>query len=310
MMERILPPGLRRGDTIGIVSPCHIVKPGGETRGVSVLERLGFKVKLGRNLFADSWGFSASDAERADDINEMAADPEVRMVLFGGGEGAPAVLPLLDYETIRKNPKIYTSYSDGTTILEAIYAMTGLVTYYGQSTAVFSDMRYYNYLQFEENFINGEPRFFSSDSCWKSIRPGVGEGLLMGGYSRNFAMMFGCNTFSWDPCEDYILFIEDHEKFSRLDAYSAYMTTIWQNDFMKRVRGLIVGCYDGSGEPPEALASWLGLLGDRFGIPVVYTDDFGHGSRHAVLPIGVRARLDGGAASLEFLERTVGTARQ
>ena len=110
-MERILPPGLRRGDTIGIVSPCHIVKPGGETRVVSVLERLGFKVKLGRNLFADSWGFSASDAERADDINEMAADPEVRMVLFGGGEGAPAVLPLLDYETIRKNPKIYTSYS-------------------------------------------------------------------------------------------------------------------------------------------------------------------------------------------------------
>ena len=76
-MERILPPGLRRGDTIGIVSPCHIVKPGGETRVVSVLERLGFKVKLGRNLFADSWGFSASDAERADEAFSILMGEQV-----------------------------------------------------------------------------------------------------------------------------------------------------------------------------------------------------------------------------------------
>ncbi len=306
MKKIILPPRLCRGDTIGIASPSHIVKPGSETRVVEVLTGLGFKVKLSRNLFADSWGFLASDAQRADDINELAADPEVRMVLFGGGEGSPAVLPLLDYSTIGKHPKIYSSYSDGTTILEAIHAVTGLVTYYGQAPSMFKDLRYYNYMQFEENFLKGEPRFFSTDSGWQSIRGGVGEGRLIGGYSRNFAMMFATDRFSWEADEDYILFIEDHEKFSGPDAYSEYMSVICQHDFMKRVRGLIVGCYNGSGELPEELTAWFGLIGDRFGIPVAYTNDLGHGSRHAVLPIGVRARLDGGKAELEFLERTVG----
>lgn len=305
MKKKILPPRLCPGDTIGIASPSGIVKPESIERAAYVLGKLGYRVKPAGNLYSDSWGFLASDEERAADINELAADPEVKMVSFYGGEGSPALLPLLDYETIKNNPKIYSSYSDGTTVLSAITAMTGLVTYYGQTPGVFGDLRYYNYTQFCENFVSGEHRFFDTDSGWQSIRAGVGEGVLIGGYSRNFAMMFGSPYFSFDPNADYILFIEDHERFSKPDAVSEYLAAIWQHPFMRRVRGFIFGCYNNAGTPPEELVALLVLIGERYDIPVAYTNDIGHGTRHGVLPMGCRVRLDGGAGTLEFLERTI-----
>ena len=305
-MKQILPPRLHPGDTIGIASPSHIVKPGSEERTVRVLQKLGFRVKLAPHLFSDSWAFLASDKERAADFNALAADPEVKMVLFGGGEGSPAVLPLLDYDLIRRNPKIYSSYSDGTTILSAITAMTGLVTYYGQTPCAFNDLRYYNYTQFTENFVTGEHRFFDSDSGWQTITAGVGEGVLIGGYSRNFAMMFGSPHFSCNPEESYLLFVEDHEKFSAPDAVSAYLAAIWEQDFMRQVRGLIFGCYNNTGTPPEELTALLSTIGERYHIPVAYTNDIGHGSRHGILPMGCRVRLDATAGTMEFLEKTIG----
>lgn len=305
MKEKILPQRIKPGDTIGIASPSSIAKPESYERTAFVLGKLGYRVKFAKNLFSDSWGFLASDEDRAADINELAADPEVKMVFFGGGEGSPALPPLLDYDTIKKNPKIYSSYSDGTTILSAITAMTGLVTYYGQTPGIFNDLRYYNYTQFCENFMSGEHRLFDTDSGWQSIRAGVGEGVLIGGYSRNFAMMFGSPYFSFDPNADYILFIEDHERFSKPDAVSEYLAAIWQHPFMRRVRGFIFGCYNNAGTPPEELVALLALIGERYGIPVAYTNDIGHGTRHGVLPMGCRVRLDGGAGTLEFLERTI-----
>lgn len=305
MSDKILPPRLKRGDVIGIASPSSIPSQAFADRITFVLGKLGFRVKIAGNMFADSWGFLASDRERAADINEFAADPEVRMVFFGGGEGSPAIPPLLDYEAIKKDPKIYASYSDGTTILSAITAMTGLVTYYGQTPGVFGDLRQYNYSQFVENYMSGEVRSFDTDSGWQSISSGVGEGITIGGYSRNFAMMFGSPYFSYDPSADYILFIEDHEKFSKPDAVSEYLAAIWQHPFMERVRGLIFGCYNNAGTPPDELTALLAMIGERYGIPVAYTNDIGHGVRHGVLPMGVRVRLDGGAGTLDFLERTI-----
>lgn len=303
----VLPPRLRRGDVIGIASPSSIQKPEYIARVISVIEKLGFRARPAANIYSDSWSFLASDTERADDINSLIRDPEVRMVMMGGGEGSPAIPRLLDYDAIRRDPKIYSSYSDGTTILGAITSHTGLATYYGQTMSVFGDLRYYNYTQFIENFVNGEHEVFDKDTPWVPLHGGVGEGRLIGGYSRNFTMMLGSPNFKWDPDEDYILFIEDHEKFSQLNAVSEYLSVIWENPIMERVRGFVFGCYNSSLTPPEPLAALLTLIGERYSIPVAYTVDIGHGSRHGILPMGCRVRLDGGDASLHFLERTIGS---
>ena len=181
---------LTQGDTIGIICPSQILDWNKYSRIIDVIERLGYKVKLGENVTKDTDGYIASSEERAADLNAMVADDSVKMVLFGGGDGAVEVLPLIDYENIRKHPKLFSSYSDATSILNAIHAQTGLVTYYGFGSGEFTDLRYYDYMQFCTHFVEGYSMGqFVSDSKWKILNSGVCEGELIGGYTGLFALM-------------------------------------------------------------------------------------------------------------------------
>ena len=104
---------------------------------------------------AGAWKFTASVAERADDLNEMIYDENVKMVFFGGGYGSVDLLPYIDYNRIKATPKLFLSYSDGTSILNAIYAQTGITTYYGQTPGLFDNISEYDKRQFVSHLING-----------------------------------------------------------------------------------------------------------------------------------------------------------
>lgn len=291
---------LRKGGTIGIFCPSHVADMKRYAQTARALERLGFAVKFGKNVCLDSYGYAASAEERAQDLNELVADEEVQMVLFNGGESAVEILPHIDYEAIRRHPKLFCSYSDATSILNTIHARTGLVTYYGPGAGDFADLRLYNYEQFCAHFVQGyeAPKAFVSDSEWKTLHGGCCEGRLIGGYSALFALLLSNRYFRYDGQEKYLLFLEDHEMFSNVGEAATYLGFVEQSAFMERVTGLIFGQY--AAEAPEALLRCLQRLGERNNIPVVYTDDFGHGARHAVLPIGRRAKLDADAQSLLF----------
>jgi len=153
------------GGTIGIFCPSHVAIPERYARQIAGIERMGFSVKLGENFYKDTWGYSASAQERADDFNALVADGSVDAILFNGGSGAAEILPFLDYENIRRNPKRIGSYSDGTTILNAIHAQTGLVTYYGTSPGIFDDLRHYDYAQFCAHFVEATARNGSSPAA-------------------------------------------------------------------------------------------------------------------------------------------------
>ncbi|GHU70633.1 peptidase S66 [Clostridia bacterium] len=294
-----LPERLNLGDTIGIVQPSHVADPVHHTRTVRVLERLGFNVKTGRNIYKDTYINVASASERADDFNEMIADDKVRMVFFGGGDCGVDVLPLIDYDNIRKHPKLLSSYSDGTCILNAVHAQTGLVTYYGMSPGEFADLRQYNWSQFASHFVSGHSAdSFESDSEWQILHAGRCEGRLLGGYSLLFALMMTNPNFKYDPDERYLLFIEDYAGFSPPSSYNAYITFIEQSAIMQRTVGFIFGHF--ADQAPDVLLRRMERLGRAHDIPVVYTDDFGHGTRHAIFPIGVRASLDTNARTLNF----------
>ncbi|MDR1261933.1 MAG: LD-carboxypeptidase [Oscillospiraceae bacterium] len=295
MMNTIKP-----GDMIGICAPSQVIDWPSYVRDIETLNRRGFRVKLGENVQKDDWGYCASAEDRAADINALVADDEVKMILFGGGEGAVEVLPHIDYESIRRHPKLFTSYSDGTCILNAVHAQTGLVTHYGTTPGVFNDLRYYDWIQFESSFVEGRTEgLFISDSYWKSLRGGACEGTLIGGYTLLFALMLNNRYFRYDPDKQYLLFLEDHKRFSRVGAVATYIAFIEQSPFMKNVAGLVFGHYDD--DVPDDLYRCLERFGARNNIPVVYTDDFGHGTKHAILPIGVKARLDADARTLTLL---------
>ncbi len=291
---------LKPGDTIGIISPSHVATVEGYEGIISGIEAKGFKVKKGRNLYKDTYGYLASEAERAEDLNEMVADEEVRLIFFGGGYGSVEVLPYIDYENIKKNPKLFLSYSDGTSILNAIYSKTGLLTYYGQSPGQFQDLKEYTFEQFSSHLMRRDASDFVSNSKWYSLKPGICDGILIGGYTCNFVFSLNTPYLQLDRSKKYILFIEDFEAISCVAAVSSYLSCIEQSGFMECVSGVLFGNY--SDTLSEQLLNRLKRLGEKYDIPVAYCDDFGHGENHAIFPIGGLAVLDTIKNSLRFLD--------
>ena len=281
---------LRPGGTIGICSPSHIAEYWDYQNIINAIRSKGFQVREADNLYKDTYGYLATPQERAADFNQLIADPEVELILFGGGEGANELLPYIDFENIKRHPKRIVSYSDGTFLLNPIWAQTGLETYYGQAPHNFLDMTWYDEKHFFEHMVYDCMREHVANSEWKVQTHGRAEGILIGGYARNFAMILGSKYMPVDYAQKYILFVEDHESFGGVDYVSAMLTHIEQDPFMDCVTGVIFGNY--SGNENWQLLWRLQRLGEERQIPVVYCDDFGHGWNHAILPIGRKASLD------------------
>lgn len=296
----IKPYQLVEGDTIGILSPSFVLKQEVIQPSLEKLKEKGFKIKIAKNAFKDTFGYAATPEERAEDFNNMVSDNEVKMLLFGGGEVCNEILPLLDFSLISKNPKIICSYSDSTTVLSAITMLSKVVTFYGQSLRTFLDLTDYNYQCFQTAFCNNDIRTFKSNSKWEIIREGKCEGILVGGYLANLALMLNGNYFKYDNDGKYILFIEDHIRFSSPAVVSKYFSHIEQSGFMNCVTGLIFGHY--SEEASPILNSILLRLASKYKIPTVKCDDFGHGINNAIIPMGINAEIDTERCLLSYKE--------
>jgi muramoyltetrapeptide carboxypeptidase len=298
MLAGRIPPKLNKGDTIGIISPSHVADENRYAGLIAAIEGCGFRVKTGENLYKRTYGYAASEQERADDLNAMAVDDEVGLVFFGGGYGGLEIIPLIDYEAIRRKPKLFLSYSDGTSILNAIYARTGVMTYYGQTPGTFEFIRPYNLSQFMSHLVEGNPGELVKNSKWIPLCDGVCEGTLIGGYLLNVALLANTGFCGAEADGKVVLFVEDYEKFSNMASVSMLLSYLEQSSLTGRMSGLLFGHYS-ENENPQLLER-LRRFGEKHKIPVAYCDDFGHGANQAVLPIGCRAVLDTRENRLEF----------
>ncbi|MBR6787122.1 MAG: LD-carboxypeptidase [Clostridia bacterium] len=294
----MLAPNLKKGAVIGLCSPSSKPSPEGAQKYMRGLKRMGFEIVEAENMYKDTDGYLPSIAERAADFNQMIHDPRVDMIFFSGGECGPEILPYIDYAYLKAHPKTVVSYSDSTSILNAIWSKTGLTVYYGQSPVHFKDLRQYDWEHFEKHLMHGPVDKHFANSDWHVQYAGQGSGTLVGGYARNVAMMLDGPHFSYDPNEKYVLFLEDHEKFGGPDYVSAMISHIEQSNFIHCVTGLIFGHY--STTLNEHLLARLKRFGEKHQVPVVYCDDFGHGVNHAILPIGRKAVLDTEKCELRY----------
>jgi len=294
-------PCLSHGGVIGLCSPSSVPERETTERRIAEMKAMGFRVQEAENFYSATYGYLASPEERAADFNQLIRENEVGLILFSGGEGSNELLPLIDYEAIRRTPKRISSYSDGTTILNAVWALTGLETYYGASPRCFDGISDYDRWHFEHHLVLDDAKEHLASAPWQVAAEGVAEGILVGGYARNFAMLLGSRYFPCSLQEKHILFLEDHEMFGGIDYVSAMLSHIEQSDWMNTVTGLLFGHY--SHKPQPWLMERLQRLGERWHIPVAYCDDFGHGDRHAILPIGRRAVLDTHHSTLRYLEK-------
>lgn len=296
----IKPNRLLKGDTIGITAPSFAIKYEDIQKSLNTLKQKGFKIKIADNAFKDTYGYAATPEERADDFNTLIADKDVKMLLFEGGEVCNEILPLLDFSLIRKNPKIICSYSDSTTLLNAITSLSNVVTFYGQSILTFDNLSDYNNQCFESALCSNGIPAYRSNSRWTVLHSGKCQGTLIGGYLVNFAVMLNGSYLKYDKNKKYILFIEDHINFSSPAVVSKYLSHIEQSGLMDCASGLIFGHY--SKEPVPILNDILIRFCSKYHIPAVKCDDFGHGENHTIIPIGLDAELDTEKLSLSYKE--------
>ena len=188
----IKPKKLNIGDTIGIVAPSSpIVGDNIEElkQAINIVQKDGFKVKLSKNIYSNTNGYSATAKEKAEDINEMFKDKEVKMIWCAkGGENSNTTFEFLDYELIRNNPKIICGFSDITSIINIIHEKTGLITFHGTNfKTIATSETDYAYKDAKNKFINSSLSL-GDKSEFTTIREGTAEGPLIGG---NLSLIYG-----------------------------------------------------------------------------------------------------------------------
>ena len=309
-------PALRKGDTIGIVAPASSVDKVSARRAVENITRRGYKVKLATG-YLQSRGYLASDDKtRAGELNEFFADPAIKAILcLRGGYGSPRILDRLDYDMIRKNPKILIGYSDITAILNGIHAKTGLVVFHGPMAKEFSVGR--GLTHYTENYF--WPAFTPASRLFgdwggagprgrnhmKTISGGQAEGVLVGG---NLSVLVSTIGTPYEPrSDDCILFLEDvNEEPFRIDRM---LNQLRLSGKLGQYKGVLLGSF--SRCLPLREKGRIGLLDvfdhyfSTLGVPVLSGYAAGHQPDQATLPIGMRVHLDATAKILSFIEAPV-----
>lgn len=291
----MLPYKLKSGDTIGVVSTSD---PVSEEKMLDIesskrfFENLGFKVKLGKYLVANELGYGTSAKNKAEDLNNMFKDKEVKAIFSAcGGFNVNAVLDYLDYKEIKNNPKIICGYSDPTSLINAIYSETGLVTFHGPNFGSLANteegLEKYSQGEVIKRFIEGNLQLGTNEDIFKTIKPGQAEGILVGG---NLSLLSHLVSGKYKlDFTDKILFIEELAFESPAGMVSNYLYYMKQNGVFDEIKGLWIGNYENEISLEKIV---LDTIGDEYNFPIIKSDNFGHVDRKTVIPIGVRAKID------------------
>jgi muramoyltetrapeptide carboxypeptidase len=207
-----------------------------------------------------------------------------------GGENSNSVLDYLDYDSIKNNPKIICGYSDITSLTNAIYQKTGLVTFSGTNfKTIATDETDYSLNEALKRFCDCSLELGKEDDEDITLKDGVAEGILIGG---NLSLIYGltCGKYALD-FKDKILFIEELGYESDPALVSNHLYYMKQNGVFNLIKGLWIGNYEH--ESNIALEKiFLDTIGEDINYPIIKSNYFGHTEKKTVIPIGTRAKID------------------
>jgi muramoyltetrapeptide carboxypeptidase len=312
----IKPPRLRAGDTVGLIEPASATFESTELQfAVEVVEALGLKARPGAHA-RDRYGYLAGkDKDRADDVNQMFADPSVNAILaVRGGWGCARLLPYIDFSMIAKNPKILMGYSDLTALLVPIFAKTGLVTFHGP--VGISKWKPFSVDYAKRVLVAGEAVTFENiketgDQLVQTanrittITPGIARGRILGG---NLSVLSGIVGSGYLPdWTGRILFVEEvEENIYRVDRM---LTQLKLAGILDRLRGVVFGnctnCGPGEGYGSLTLEEVLGDHVKPLGVPAWYGAMIGHIDRQFTIAEGIEVEIDATKGTIRMLEPAV-----
>jgi len=307
--DKILPPALQKGSLIAIASPASPVSAWNISGTVNLLKNQGYSVEIGRiakNQKNDNNYFAASDQERAEELMKFFERPDVSAIMCArGGYGVMRILDKLDYDVIRKNPKIVVGFSDITALLNAIYAKSSLVTFHGPVAV--SSWQDFTLNSFKKT-LSLDELFSAKIDDMQVINDGVAEGFVQGGNLRIISSTLG--TPYEIQTDDSVLFLEDvSEHAYEIDRM---LTQLVLAGKMKNVKGIVFGkfknlharksFYPNRG---KTIFEVINEICKPLGVPLVYDFPFGHIVNKITLPIGIKARIDTRAKTFSLLEPAV-----
>ena len=318
-MKKIVPEKLVAGDEVRIVAPARGLKLIGQDSRVQALKifaEMGLKVTFGKNTTDENFDMmgSSSIEKRIADIHEAFADPKVKAVFTViGGSNSNQLLPYLDYELIRNNPKIFCGFSDITALLNAIYAQTGLVTFSGPHFSSLGMVKGCEYTienlkkmiigegkneikpspEWSDDlwFLDQEKRSFIKNEGWWVIRSGSAEGKIIGGNLGTFDLLLGT---PYRPVfeADTILFIEDcFTSGGDAGAFERNLQALMYQEDFKNVRALVIGRFQKASEVSREKLEFILDKPQLKNLPIIANVDFGHTTPLLTLPIGGSARI-------------------
>lgn len=312
-MKIVKPKKLKAGDVIGIISPAS--SPDDLTKinsGVQYLEKLGYRVEVGKNVGSNDGYLAGSDTQRLNDLHEMFRNKQIKAIFsIRGGYGSGRLLDKIDYKLIRNNPKIFVGYSDINALQSAFFTKTGLITFAGPMVAV---------------DFHDEVSDFTEEIFWRTItsnkkigklknprnekfymlNKGRVAGRILGGNLSIFNSLFG--TAYLPKLKGAVLLLEDiHEAPYRIDRM---LNQIRLAKIFKEIGGVILGHFVDCVEPDPTKKSFTlnEIIIEYFQnikLPVLYNIKHGHIKENITIPFGIRCVLNATRGYIEIPESAV-----
>jgi muramoyltetrapeptide carboxypeptidase len=320
VMEALKPKALRHGDAIGVVAPAGPVDRERIGRALDRVQERGFRIKTYGDIYRSLGYLAGDDATRARELTTAFADPETSAVWCArGGYGVVRLLNRIDFDFIRRHPKVFIGFSDITALHIAILQRAGLATFHGPNLqdgfGKVEDMLAANEAALWQAVMSKAQsqersgfEFDISGMVQDDLRPlsaGVASGPLIGG---NLAVLCGLMGTPFEiETAGRILFLEDvSERLYRIDRYLAQLALAGK---LQAAAGVLVGSFSyEEGEQAEPEGAVITLLQEYLGgldVPVVAGFPAGHTEYNLTLPMGALVQLDANALRVTLLEKTV-----
>lgn len=295
-----------KGNTITIIAPSgpvHLDRRHEIENFVNYVKEFDLKVKFSDNFEArDKYEVTAgTPKERADDLNSAFSNKDTDVVwCLQGGDCVNEILDLIDYDAIKKNPKLIMGKSDIDILLLAVNKMTDLITIHCCDPKIGSNKEMdFDYTKewFVKRMFEGSKEIAPSGE-WKCLREGAAEGKILGCNPTSILKLAGTKYFP--DFTDSILFLEFYKSEPAEVVFQ--MTQLKHLGVLDKVKGIVVGhCFGFDSEfLPEDIV--LEMVPD---LPIMKIREFGHYQPHLFLPIGARVKMDGDNLKLEIIEEIV-----
>lgn len=314
---KTFPNKLKHGDEVRIVAPSMSLATIEQSKvdlAKQKLEALGLKVTFGKHVYEKDTFSSSAIPSRVADLHEAFLDQNVNGVLaVRGGSNANQLLKYIDYDLIKYNPKIFCGYSDITALHNAIFKMTGLITYSGPQFSTFAQnfkytTDYFKKMLFDDeevmlspsiswidghgNVSDSDKDLYTNEGFWV-INPGKAKGTILGGNLSTFQLLQG--TPYMPSLQNTVLFLESDsitEGHCVVEFDRALQSLIYQPNFDK-VKAVVFGRFETKfGMSLEKLKMIIAIRPELNVLPIIANVDFGHTKPMITFPVGGMCELD------------------